>query len=100
MQGPLNVPDGRVLSTAQTAPGPWLIRLERPCEGVQCRRCGREIRDLHGWDAAVRLRHLPLFDVPVVVEMRPKRYRCPSGSGTPPPPPCAWDEPRRPNTTA
>ena len=73
MQVPLNVPEVRVLSTQRTAQGHWLIRVESPLEGTRGRRCGREIRDLHGWDAVVRLRHLPLFDVPVWIEIRPKR---------------------------
>jgi transposase len=52
-------------------------------------------------DAVVRLRHLPLFDVPVFIEMRPKRYRCPSCAGHPTTTQrCAWYEPRRPNTKA
>jgi transposase len=101
IQVPLNLPDVRVLSTEKTEQGHWLIRLESTCEGVQCRRCGRELRDLPGLDAAGRLRHLPLFDVPVFVEIRPKRYRCPYCSGTPTTTPrCAWYEPRSPNTKA
>src|SRR5919198_3595229 len=101
IQVPLNVPDVRVLSTQRTEQGHWLIRVERTLEGSRCRRCGRESRDLHGWDAAVRLRHLPLFDVPVFVEIRPKRYRCPYCAGHPTTTPrCAWDEPRSPNTKA
>jgi len=83
IQVPLNVPDVRVLSTQRTEQDHWLIHVESMLEGTQCRRCGREIRDLHGVDAAVRLRHLPLFDVPVLLEIRPKRYRCPSCSGNP-----------------
>jgi transposase len=52
-------------------------------------------------DAAVRLRHLPLFDVPVLLEIRPKRYRCPSCAGSPTTTQrCAWYEPRSPNTKA
>jgi len=73
MQVPLNVPDVRILATQKTEQGHWLIRVESTREGAQCRRCGREIRDLHGWDAVVRLRHLPRFDVPVLIEIRPKR---------------------------
>jgi transposase len=101
IQVPLNLPDVRLLSTQRTEPGPWLIRVESTLEGAQCRSCGREIRDVHGWDAAVRLRHLPRCDVPVVVEMRPKRYRCPYCSGNPTTTQrCAWYEPRSPNTKA
>jgi hypothetical protein len=73
MQVPLNWPDVRVLSTPRTEQGHGLISVESTREGAQCRRCGREIRDLHGLDAAVRLRYLPLFDGPVFVDMRPKR---------------------------
>ena len=83
IQVPLDLPDIRILSTQRAEQGPWLIRVESTLEGTRCRRCGREIRDLHGWDAVVRLRHLPLFDVPVFVEFRPKRYRCPYCMGNP-----------------
>ncbi len=101
IQVPLNLPDVRVLSTQRTAQGHWLIRVESTVDGTRCRRCGREIRDLHGWDAVVRLRHLPLFDVPVFLEIRPKRYRCPSCTGTPTTTQrCTWYEPRSPNTKA
>jgi transposase len=101
IQVPLNLPDVRVLSTQRTEQGHWLIRVESTLEGTRCRRCGREIRDLHGWDAVMRLRHLPLFDVPVLIEIRPKRYRCPYCVGTPTTTQrCMWYEPRSPNTKA
>jgi transposase len=101
IQVPLNLPDVRILSTQRTEQGHWLIRVESTLEGAQCRSCGREIRDFHGWDAAVRLRHLPLFDVPVFVEIRPKRYRCPYCAGNPTTTqPCEWYETRSPNTKA
>jgi transposase len=101
IQVPLNLPDVRVLSTQQTEQGHWLIRVESTLDGTRCRRCGREIRDLHGWDAAVRLRHLPLFDVPVFLEIRPKRYRCPFCTGNPTTTQrCDWYEARSPNTKA
>jgi transposase len=101
IQVPLNLPDVYVLSTQRTAQGHGLIRVESTLEGTRCRRCGREIRELHGWDAVVRLRHLPLFDVPVFIEIRPQRYRCPYCAGNPTPTPrCEWYEPRSPNTKA
>jgi transposase len=101
MQVPLNLPDVRILSTQRTEQGHWLIRVESTLEGAQCRSGGREIRDFHGWDTAVHLRPLPLFDVPVFVEIRPKRYRCPYCSGNPTTTqPCAWYETRSPNTKA
>jgi transposase len=101
VQVPLTVPDVCILSTQRAEQGYWLIRVESTLDGTRCRRCGREIRDLHGLDAAVRLRHLPLFDVPVFLEIQPKRYRCPSCAGNPTTTQwCAWYEPRSPNTKA
>jgi transposase len=101
IQVPLNMPEVRILSTQRTEQGHWLIRVESTLEGAQCRRGGREILDRHGWDAVVRLRHLPLCDVPVFVEIRPKRYRCPFCSGNPTTTQrCACYEPRSPNTKA
>src|SRR4029453_4933751 len=101
IQVPLNLPNVLVLSTHRTEQGYWLIRVESTLEGAQCRHCGREIRDFHGWDAAVRLRHLPLFDVPVFVVIRPKRYGCPYCAGHPTTTqPCEGYEPRSPNPKA
>jgi transposase len=101
IQVPLNWPDVRVLSTQRTEQGHWLIRVESTAEGTWCHCCGRGIRDLHGLDAVVRLRHLPLFDVAVFVEVRPKRYRCPYCAGYPTTTQrCEWYEPRSPNTKA
>jgi transposase len=101
LQGPLDWPDSRLRATQRTAPGHWLIRVESTLEGARCRRCGREIRDLRGWDAVVRLRHLPGFAVPVFVEFRPKRSRGPYCLGNPTTTQrCPWDEPRSPNTNA
>ena len=101
LQVPLNWPDVRVLSTPRTEQGHWLIHVESRLEGTPGRRGGREIRDLHGVDAAVRLRHLPLFDVPVVREMGPNRSRGPYGSGHPTTTHrCAWYEARSPNPNA
>jgi transposase len=101
IQVPLNLSDVRILSTQRTEQGHWLIHVESTVDGTQCRRCGREIRELHGVDTVVRLRHLPLFDIPVFIEIRPQRYRCPSCAGNPTTTPrCAWYEPRSPHTNA
>jgi transposase len=97
LQVPLHGPDGRVLSTQRTDHRHWLIHVESTRDGTRCRHCGREIRDLHGRDAVVRLRHRPWFDVPVCVALRPTRFRGPDGVGHPTTLPLgAWDEPRRP----
>jgi len=98
---PLDLPDVRVLAVDKTDDGHWLIRIESTLEGTACRQCGRQITHFHGFDGALRLRHLPLFEVPVFVEFRAKRYRCEYCEGRPtttqqP----RWHESRSPNTKA
>lgn len=79
-QIPLDLPDVRIIEVSQLEHG-WLIRVESTLNGTTCRKCGRAIEEFHGHDEAVRLRHLPLFEVPVWIELRPRRYRCPHCDG-------------------
>jgi transposase len=98
---PLDLPDIRILSTEKTPEGAWLVRIESTLTSTHCSRCGREIFDFHGLDDPIRLRHLPLFDVPVYLELRPKRYRCPDCSSSPTTTQrCSWYSPRSRSTKA
>jgi transposase len=68
---------------SQTDVGAWLIRVESTLQETQCRKCGKTITEFHGFDASIRLRHLPVFEVPVYLEIRPKRFRCRDCEGDP-----------------
>ncbi len=99
IQIPLDLPDVRVLEVAKTKEGYWLIRVESTLKGTKCRKCGRELTQFHGFDQAIRLRHLPIFEQPVYVEFRPKRYQCPHCQGKPTTTQrLSWHELRSPNT--
>ena len=99
IQIPLDLPDVRVLKVSKTKAGDWLIRVESTLKGTKCRKCGREITHFHGYDHAIRLRHLPIFEQPVYVEFRPKRYQCPNCQGKPTTTQrLSWHELRSPNT--
>jgi transposase len=101
IQFPLDLPDVEVLKTELTAKGHLVITVESTLEGTRCRRCGQEIREPHGHDRPLRLRHLPVLDRPVYVEIRPKRYRCPYCSDHPTTTQrCSWYEPNSPHTRA
>ena len=96
---PIDLPDVKVLSARKTSLGAWLIELESTLKGTKCRQCGRETTQFHGYGTTLRLRHLPLFEVPVWIEMRPKRYRCGHCEGQPTTTQqVSWHEPRSPNT--
>ncbi len=96
---PLDLPDVRVLEVSKTDQGSWLIRVESTLTSTECHQCGRQIMHFHGFEPAIRLRHLPLFETPVFIEFRPKRYRCPFCEGKPTTTQrLSWHELRSPNT--
>jgi transposase len=98
---PLDLPDVRVLANRMLEDGTVLIEVESTVQTAQCHRCGRMIDRFHGFDRPIRLRHLPVFGRHVVVEIRPKRYRCPyCEDGPTTAQRCAWYDPNRPHTTA
>lgn len=93
------MPDVRVLEVSKTKEGNWLIRVESTLKVTKCRKCDRELRQFHGFDKAIRLRHLPVFEQPVYVEFKPKRYQCPDCQGKPTTTQrLSWHELRSPNT--
>lgn len=99
IQTALNLPDTRVVEVSRIERGHWLIRVESTLKGTACKRCGRQVTDFHGLDQLIRLRHLPIFEVPVFLELRPKRYRCRFCDGNPTTTQrLEWYEPRSPNT--
>ena len=101
IQFPLDLPDVEVLKTELTAKGHLVITVESTLEGTRCRRCGQEIKEPHGHDRPLRLRHLLVLERPVYIEIRPKRYRCPYCSDHPTTTQrCSWYEPNSPHTRA
>jgi transposase len=80
---PLDIPQVRVLQVELNNRGDCTITVESTLEGTPCRQCGREIRDFHGVDDWITLRHLPILGRRVYLRLRPKRYRCPSCEGGP-----------------
>lgn len=101
LQIPLNLPDVRIIEVCKTDREDWLIKVESTLNEAKCHKCGRPITDFHCFGEPVRLRHLPLFEVPVYIELRPKRYRCPSCEGHPTTTQeLSWYVRRSPNTKA
>jgi len=73
----------RVLQIELTPRGECILTVESTLEGTKCRKCRREIREGHGLDEWLTLRHLPILGRKVFLRLRPKRYRCPYCDGGP-----------------
>jgi transposase len=101
IQLPLDIPEVAVLSTEFQPDGALLIKVESTRQGTRCGRCGHEIHQFHGYDRPIQLRHLPLQERRVYLEIRPKRYRCPHCTGRPTTTQrCDWYDPNSPHTKA
>lgn len=100
IQIPLDLPDVQVESYQQTEKG-LLITVVSTLKSASCRQCGRAIEKFHGFDKAITLQHLPIFDRPVWIRIKPKRYQCPYCNGGPTTTQrCTWYEPKSPHTLA
>lgn len=74
---PLDIVDVVVLKTETNKRGDYIITVESTIEQIECRRCGREIEQIHGHGSWITLRHLPILGHVVWLRIRPKRYKCP-----------------------
>lgn len=74
---PLDLPEIRILKT-EMGQREIVITVESTREWAICSRCGKEIREFHSYGRQLRLRHLPILGRPVFIEIRPKRFRCPT----------------------
>ena len=97
---PLNLPEIRVLRT-EIKPREVVITVESTRPYAICKRCQQKTFEFHSFDEPIRLRHLPILDQRVFIELRPKRFRCPTCDDHPTTTQqCDWYEPRSPHTKA
>lgn len=80
---PLDIPDVRILKTETDTAGDYIITVESTQKRTQCRRCGQDISQFHGYDNEIELRHLSILGRRVYIRIRPARYQCPYCSGKP-----------------
>jgi transposase len=97
---PLDLPEVRVLKT-ELKKREIVITVESTRPYAICSRCGQKTFEFHSYDDPIRLRHLPILEQRVFIELRPKRFRCPTCDDHPTTTQqCDWYEPRSPHTKA
>jgi transposase len=97
----LDLEDVNVLKVEAHQNGDIHITLESSLKYGICRKCGRRLTKLHGYDNWVKVQHLPSFGHTVFLHYRPKRYECPACDGQPTTTQqLAWHEPNSPHTVA
>ena len=79
---PLNIPDLEIISQAINKKGEIIISVKSSKTETVCHKCGKPATIRHGTARELTIRHLPIFDTPVYLVIRPIRYKCSSCSGT------------------
>jgi transposase len=74
---PLDLPEVRIIKS-ELSDREIVITVESTREWAICHKCGGEIREFHSYGRLLRLRHLPILGRLVIIEIRPKRFRCPN----------------------
>jgi hypothetical protein len=67
---PLDWPEVRVLKT-ELKKQEIVITVESTRPYAICSRCGQKTFEFHSYDDPIRLRHLPILEEQVIIELRP-----------------------------
>jgi transposase len=98
---PLDIEDVEIERVEFKENGEIIITVTSTLEGTYCHRCGQKITDSYGYDREITLRHLSILGRPTYIQIRPKRYRCRSGSDRPTTTQkLSWYDARSPRTKA
>jgi transposase len=79
---PLNIPDVEIIATEITETEDVILSIKSTVKGVHCHQCGQWIEKIHGYDAPILIRHLPVLGNRVYLKISLARYYCDCGNGT------------------
>jgi len=73
---PLDIEGVKVNRVEVTGDGEVHIHVSSTVNGTQCHRCGRDIDRSYDEAREIRLRHLPILDMPAYIFIKPRRHIC------------------------
>ena len=80
---PLDIEGVKVNRVEVTGNGEVHIHVASTVKGTRCHRCGRDIQDSYDEGREIKLRHLPILDMPTYIFLKPRRYICCACPGKP-----------------
>ena len=97
----LDIPDVKVEKVDPSTEKGFVITVVSELKGTECKRCGKAIDKFYGYGKEITLRHLPIFEKPVWLKLKPKRYQCPYCDNSPTTTQtCTWYDRKSPQTKA
>ena len=73
---PLNIPSLEIISQATNNKGEIILSVKSTKTETPCHKCGKPATIRYGNGPTQTIRHLPIFDTPVYLVIKPARYKC------------------------
>jgi transposase len=79
---PLNIPNVEIIANEMTQSEEVVLTIKSTVKGVNCYQCGKWVDKIHGYDAPILIRHLPVLGHRVYLSISLRRYHCDCDGGT------------------
>jgi len=76
LQIPLDIESLTIISQEIDKKGNVIIAVESKKTKSPCHKCGKPATKRYGYAPPIQVRHLPIFDRPVYLQIKPVRYQC------------------------
>lgn len=80
---PLDIQGVKIEKVKINSKGDIIIYVKSTVTNSICRKCGRKISKIHGYDREITLRHLSILGRKTFIRICPARYGCPHCDGNP-----------------
>lgn len=79
---PLDIPDLEIVSQRTNNKGEIILSVKSLKTETPCHKCGKPATKRYALAPEITIRHLPIFDTPVYLMIKPVRYMCDECDGT------------------
>jgi transposase len=73
---PLDISSLKIIEQTVDTQGNYILVVESKKTESKCHKCGKSATKRYGCTPPIQIRHLPVLDTPVFLEIRPVRYQC------------------------
>lgn len=73
---PLDIKSLEIVSQYTDSKGNIVLAVESKCDRTTCHKCGKDATKRYGYGAIMEVRHTSVFDMPVILRIKPVRYEC------------------------
>jgi transposase len=73
---PLDIESLEIISQHTDSKGNIILTVESKCSKTACHKCGKNATKRYGYGAIMEVRHTSVFDIPVILRIKPVRYEC------------------------